>query len=206
MRRGATIVGLALLAGSAGCYSQEPILELSRHNERYLERLEVKLSLSSDQVGEYEALPDQDKPAFLAQHRRDNIAELRDLFGDTSAVRARLMLDMRDAFARHGVASTVAAADRPPALNFELAALQETYYRALDEVRRRGAIVDGYEDLIKALQVLRMSSENLDEYLEMSSFARWFTEAKALDREKLKKIGEDLRVVAERLKPLVLPQ
>lgn len=206
MRRLRFAVGLVLVAGAAGCYSHEPILKLNRSNREYLERLEIRLSLSSEQAAEYAMLAEADKPAFLQAKRRANLEELRELFADTSAVKARLMLDLSAVYARHGVAEGTVAAERPASLNFELAQLQERYYRELDDQKRRAVIADALEDLITALQALRQSGERIDEYLDMGFFARTFTEARALDREKLEEIADDLKAVGERLKPLLLPE
>lgn len=85
-------------------------------------------------------------------------------------------------------------------INLKKAELEKEYYEETDALyKHSNDVVALYIKLIEAIDVLHKNGEDISKYLNQSPLERLRTDVTGMDKEKLKQIGNDLKVIQQRI-------
>lgn len=197
---------LSVLLVGTGCAEYAAIAQLNRANQSYLAALEQRLSLDGTEKQTFEArktAPDFDEELFLKDARKVYAGKLREKLASPRAATLR-------ALSKAGIAKIEAESRfldpiaRRTYLNAELARIQTEFQEEVDaETARAEALVALYLKWGDALYLLRENGRDIQQYLDLGSIERTYTQVKGMNTEKLKQIADDLKTLSRRLEPVV---
>ena len=149
-------------------------------------------SSEGDARKKYDKKPDKEKPAFLDQIKKQRAQELKSkLSSIKTAVKSKKLFE---------AAAVVEAVPEGQARQNKLAELEIEYYKEIDPLASHfNNVAELYLKLIEAIHALHENGQDISTYLNLGSFDRLVTDVKGMDKEELKQIGDDLKVIQKRL-------
>lgn len=162
--------------------------DINQENIKVL-KLQMVFGNSEEDKKTYEAITDADeKLKYFREKAKVKGAELNK---DLSALEDRISAkyERKDAALQDGNTK-----------NLKRAELEKEYYKETDALyKRSNDIVALYIKLTEAIDVLHRNGDDISKYLGQSPLKRLMTDVNGMDKEKLKQVGDDLKVIQQRI-------
>ena len=197
------VVLASLAAGVSGCANYAPVASLYRQHQTYLGQLETQLSSNPgyrQEAAAIAAASGGEREKLLKEGREARAEWYRVNFGSIRPASVRALSKAQaaklDTETRPGDAET-----RAKLLNARLAQIQEEFFQESEADAVRGQDLSAlYLKLVEAVRALRLNGEEIQKYLDLGRVERARADVRAMDPEKLKAIGDDLKGLADRLR------